>query len=182
MRNLFLLLALPAALLLTGCGPMMSVHPLYTDQDLANDLPLAGRWTDEEGEAIAVVKAEENGYRVLWFADDSGSGEVERFDVHLVRVGDSRFLDVMLQQQNAFTIPGHLFVKVWFEGDVLCLGMLKEDWLSSQPDFPAHTKVGSQPSRIVLTTATPDLQAWIKRYAHEARAFDDDVARLHRVR
>ena len=75
---------------MTGCIP--SVHPLYTEQDLIFDRLLVGVWDGEDGkETWTFTRSGENAY-TLRFVD--GKGKAGQFSVHLLKVGDRRFLDL----------------------------------------------------------------------------------------
>jgi hypothetical protein len=56
MRNITLLGVLGTALLLIGCGDLVSLHPLYTSQDRAFDTTLEGRWESGD-DLLSVVRA-----------------------------------------------------------------------------------------------------------------------------
>lgn len=105
-RRYLVLFALVA--LLTGCLPVDSLSPLYTDKDLTYDESLIGFWVgpnnDEGGiEFSALSDNGKKAYVLTMFdkARDSGEGHRTVFDAHLVNLGGHRFLDVVPQQWEA---------------------------------------------------------------------------------
>jgi hypothetical protein len=176
MRNMLLWPLLAATLLLCGCGPMVSVRPLYTDRNLVQDLPLEGKWTDADSEDVLTVEKESDRYKLLILSD----GAVQRFDMHLVALGPDRFLDVTPKDGPALAIGGHAFAKVWMENQEVCMALLAEDWLRQQPDFPSYV-LADDDRQVLLTAPSEQLQRWLGRYAKEPRAFDTAHC-LHRLR
>jgi hypothetical protein len=97
------------AILLGGCIPLMSLHPLYTEKDLAFDGKLFGTWVDDSNETIwqftdanppegpskgkVSPKADkpEKAYKLI-FTDKEGKKGA--FIAHLVILENKLFLDV----------------------------------------------------------------------------------------
>ncbi len=102
MKLLKFFLLLPLAVLLTGCAPVDSLNPLYTDKDVVFDETLLGQWgTADEG--LNFAKLGENGYRIVMSGKDDDTGQVTTFvfDAHLVNLQGHRFLDVVWKQGGA---------------------------------------------------------------------------------
>jgi hypothetical protein len=98
-----LLLVLAGLLLLTGCVPVDSLNPLYTDKDLAFDESLLGSWVGpdkgEEGglEILARQQDGKKGY-LLVMTDKSKDLNVFKKTVYhaqLVKLNEHLFLDVV---------------------------------------------------------------------------------------
>lgn len=90
-KNAWLFLA--ALVMMTGCQPVDSFNPLYTDKDVVFDPALLGKWT-ENGGTLELLQADNNAYDVV-FTDDSTPPEHMRLDGRLVVLGGHRFLDLV---------------------------------------------------------------------------------------
>jgi hypothetical protein len=176
MRSILAVATLAAATLLSGCGVTLSIHPLYTDKDLASDPQLEGRWTDDEAKDIWAVRKDGNVY-VATCPTDKDS---EAIEMRLVRLGDQYFLDLTEKDTPSLAIPGHLFAKISVSGDELLVQMMDSKWLEQkarESGFP-HLEVDKQ---VILTAPTPELQKFVLLHAGDAEAFED-AERLHRIR
>jgi hypothetical protein len=174
MKLMLLAIAAAGALLTTGCGPTLSLHPLYTNKDLVADLPLEGIWTDVDAREVWEVKKSADGFEVR-----SGG---DKLDLRLVRLGEYRFLDVTCRDEPSLAIPGHVVAKVWMEGEELCAQAMDTDWLKQkvrQTGFPHVTL--SAGKQIILTAPTDALRKFVLLYANEPNAFEE-TTRFHRVR
>jgi hypothetical protein len=101
------LLALLA--LLTGCVPVDSLNPLYTDADVIFDDALVGQWVpvDHSQEQI-VFKFErvKGGYILL--ASAKNKSDKYAYLVHLLSIGKNRFLDVVPAEVHINTLENPL--------------------------------------------------------------------------
>ncbi len=88
------LLALLACL--TGCVPVDSFNPLYTDTDLISDDALVGQWVpvDHSQEQIVFKFEKAKGPSYLLQVSSKDKSEKLFFVVRLVSIGKNRFLDV----------------------------------------------------------------------------------------
>src|SRR5215467_6825578 len=102
MKLFKLLLALPLAMILAGCAPVDSLHPLYTDKDVIFDEALLGQW-GPQGEGVNFAKLGDNGYRIVMSGKDEDTGQTVTFifEAHLVSLQGQRFLDVVCKQADA---------------------------------------------------------------------------------
>ena len=99
------LLSLAALLLLTGCVPVDSLNPLYTDKDLAFDESLLGSWVGPDNgaegvlEFIAHDQDGSKGYLLVMTDKDKESDSYKKaiYRAHLVKLNDRPFLDVTPQ-------------------------------------------------------------------------------------
>ncbi len=105
------LLALLASL--TGCVPVDSLNPLYTEKDNTFDQALLGQWIsvkkDDSQTVVEFAKLVENGKDVGYSISMSGQesdGKNSRMDFEgrLVTIGDHKFLDLL--PKNSDLRPG----------------------------------------------------------------------------
>ena len=162
-------------LALAGCVP--SLHPLYTSKDLVFDPALLGAWRNAEGDTWQVSGAPGEAYEALVTVD----GEPRRMELHLVRIGDERFLDCYPTEpdiNNSF-YAGHLlrihhFIRIRLKEDAIEAAMLDGDWLAKQLDANRYAvrreKVGEE---YVLTAPPAQLQAFLKALLAEKDAFTE---------
>ena len=96
------------AILLGGCLPVMSLHPLFNEKDVVFDEKLLGTWVEDSNshatnsQTICEFKradANENAYRLIFSDKDSLQngflieGRKGLFIAHLVKLKDKLFLD-----------------------------------------------------------------------------------------
>jgi hypothetical protein len=179
MKKLTLLIPI-ATVLMTGCGSVLSISPLYTDENVIQDPGLIGTWQAGQDNDIVVVRpVDGKAYQVL-YTSMRDAAVTMKFDVQLVQLKDFRFLDIV-RDTGGWAIPGHSFAKISFEGDKVKISFLDSDWLKEQilADRPA---VGLKPGGpLVLPDNTASLQQMASKYAGEPRAFDGglELTRIH---
>jgi hypothetical protein len=178
MKIISLLVALAAVTLMTGCGPTLSLHPLYTDKDLASDLPLEGKWADAEGDEVWTIHKSGDGFE----GASPSTSDPEKVGIHVVRLGELRFLDITSKDTSSLDIPGHLFAKVWMVGEELRVQALDSDWVKQKIRETGFPHVEMEDEQVILTAPTPELQKFVALYANEPKAFESDVGKFHRVR
>jgi len=179
------------AVILGGCVPVISLHPLYTEKDIMLDKKLCGTWIDESGDMKSTWEFERiedpnNAYKLIFTDEDGKKGS---FVAHLLKLKDMLFLDIYpselpweLEDPNKmdwpynslFLIPAHTFMKIDSIEPQLELRLTSEskmeELLKENPSAVEHTFVGD---RIVLTASTKKLQAFILKYADDERVFTD---------
>jgi hypothetical protein len=115
--------------ILGGCVPVMSLHPLYTEQDVVFEEKLLGRWVDDSNEPDATWEFrrpdESKKEYELIVSDKEGKKGI--FVTHLVKLKERFFLDVYPKEFpcdtedpnktdwhfNAFfCIAAHTFIKI----------------------------------------------------------------------
>lgn len=178
MRHMLLSIAFAAVVVMTGCGPTLSLNPLYTDKDVVPDPPLEGKWTDDDAKEVWSVSKSGNGYEAF----ELGKADAEKYEIHVVRLEQLRFLDITAKDAPSLSIPGHLIAKVWTEGELLRVQAMATDWFKQKIQETSFPHVMVQDKQLLLTAPTPQLQKLILLYANEPKAFDSDVGKLHRVR
>jgi hypothetical protein len=171
MRTFEFVLVCSMMMAFAGCEPIMSLHPLYTDEQEVFEPGLLGTWvlTDEDDreQHVRFERADEGGYQVfLDFADDSGSNRFRTsLDGRLVRLEDELFLDLVqsekaLDENSAFyVLPLHTIYSLRVNGDVLELAFFDDDKVQAQIESGklsvAHDRVNGD---LILTAGTEELQ------------------------
>ena len=105
MRKALLLTALSSALFTSGCGDLLSLHPLYTEQDRVLDPALEGRW--ENADNLLTVTRDEIAYQVTLTPRTSPS-QPQEFEMRLLDLGGVRMADIIPTDG----MLGHMFLKV----------------------------------------------------------------------
>jgi len=183
------LVAVGIAVMAAGCIP--SLHPLYTEKDLVFDPSIVGVWAEKDADASRdsweFKKAGEKGYELVVKEE----GVAAKFDAHLVKLGEYRFLDTYPAEKagepehelySLHTLPAHLFWKMWMREDVLYLALLDPDWIDKKMEQDKlevkHEEVEGTP---VLTAQRKELQKFILKAVEDPKAFNvDEVEGLYR--
>jgi len=166
--------------IITGCVP--SLNPIYTDKDLVFDAALLGTWgSDDPHEKWLFEKTAEKSYKLK---QTDGEGLTAEFDTRLARLGDYKFLDLIVTNIDekhfkmngwaAFSlIPAHLVLQVHEIGPKLKVSAMNPDWvkewLDKNPKSLDHRKVGED--RYSITASTKDLQKFVLQHAGEEGLF-----------
>jgi hypothetical protein len=103
-KRYLVLLALVA--LMTGCVPVDSLNPLYTDKDVVFDESLLGEWVGPDANdtgTMKFIKAGKDAYVIVMTDNDGPNGEQKTtfYDAHLLSLSGQKFLDVQLQEWGA---------------------------------------------------------------------------------
>ena len=122
MRFTLWLAVLAGAAAMTGCAPAVAIHPLYTTPDLVSDLPLEGTWAAGDGEIWQIQKSAD-GYDVA-SVQMGDSIEVSKYNVHLLRLQESEFVDVASKSDPGVGVAGHFFAKVRMAGDQILVSTI----------------------------------------------------------
>ena len=179
------------AVLLGGCVPVISLHPLYTEKDVVVDKKLCGTWIDDSGDSKTTWEFEcidepKNAYKLIFTDEEGKKGS---FVAHMVKLENRLFLDIFPSElpweaedpnkmdwpyNSLFLIPAHTFVKIDSIEPQLKLRLTSEskmeELLKENPSAVEHTSVGN---RLVLTGSTKELQAFVLKYANDERVFTD---------
>ena len=156
-----------AALLITGCGDLLSLHTLYTEKDQVLDPTVEGRWEIEDDQIL--VERAASGY-LMTLQSKKDPSESSKFEVHLVDIGGVRFADIL--PRDAI---GHMFARVRVTGDQMRIAFLDSKWLRGQVPHDEADMSGGQ-KQAVLTAHTPELRKLVAKYASEARAYDEEMS------
>jgi hypothetical protein len=172
MRTRPLLAVAGLALLMSGCT-VRSLQPLYAEKDLIFDPQMLGTWVEEgdkSDDLLIFQKHEDNAYTVR-------AGDMPKLRGHLMRIEGEMFLDLTpAEADDAFNIPGHLFVKIRLDGDTLRTALVDSDWAEHAADAGtlglSHIRVGS---KVVLTASSKELQAFVARHAGDGSVFKNQT-------
>ena len=181
------------AALLGGCVPVISLHPLYTKEDVVFDKKLLGTWVDDPNEAETTwqfksIDKPENAYKLIFTDEDGLKGS---FVAHLVKLQDKLFLDVYPsdlpwepQDPNEvewphniyFLIPAHAFMRIDSAGPRLKMRLMLESQLKEllEEDPDAIERVVIE-DRLILTASTKKLQAFVLKYADSDKVFTGEI-------
>jgi hypothetical protein len=174
MKKFLLLLA--GLLLLTGCVPVDSLNPLYTDKDLAFDESLLGSWVGadkgEEGglEILAREKDGKKSYLLVMTDKDKDLNVFKKTVYHawLVKLDEHLFLDVVQQSFEPQSATYFLQVKSGKSGPTIQPALVKigeAAYLEFQNGAP-DGKVGARVRRA----------HWIMKVAKEEKTLQLDWA------
>ena len=182
MRMLRILTILAVALLAQGCL-IVSIHPLYTENDVVFDEALLGSWGSDpsEGESWVFEQAEGNAYRMTVNEEGKEPGHIE---AHLVKLGEYLFLDLYPEEPDGINeffishvIPAHSIWRATITADTLSLAGLNYDWITQEVEAGRldveHEKLEDL---LVLTGEPRDLQILVLKHPHEAFDDEPDVA------
>jgi len=163
--------------LLSLCGCVPSLHPLYTENDRITESDLLGTWTQSESKDTWEFESASDESYVLTYTE---KGVAAKFQANLVQLGEHLFLDLYPAEEadvrndllKLHLVPAHTFARLTIKEDVLQLTMMDNDWLRGK----LTRKELSIPHQalddgIVLTASTKELQAFVTKLAVDPQAF-----------
>jgi hypothetical protein len=173
MNTKLLLTTVAGMTLLTGCwsGPLMSLHPLYTENDLASDPALKGSWKLDEHCVLTIRQSAKNHDELVCSEKDGDNKMV----VHVVQLAGLQVLD-FVEGEDTGGIPGHGFAKIdLVSRDEMSLAFFGSEWLDKKiaERGIAHEMVGENGDKTVLTAPTRELQQFVLSYASQPEAFEE---------
>ena len=182
MRRFVFVVILAAALLAQGCL-VVSLNPLYTENDIVFDETLVGTWGDVASDKDSWVfeKAEGKAYRLTVNEEGKPPGQ---YQAHLVKLGEYLFLDLYPEGQEGINefflshvIPAHSIWRTTIAADSLSITPLDFDWLTQEIRAGRldveHEKLNDM---LVLTGKPRDLQMLVLKHPHEAFSDDPNIA------
>lgn len=194
-KALFYLLAA----FLGGCIPVMSLHSLYTKEDVVFEKKLLGTWVDDPNNPkntweFSRIEEPENAYKLLFYGEEGKKGS---FIAHLVKLRNRFFLDVYPSElpwepedpnsvkwlfNSFFLIPVHTFIKIEAIEPQLKMRLTNDDekmreLLKEDPNAVKHTLIED---RLLLTATTKELQGFVIKYADDVRLFPSEIVLLQR--
>ena len=181
------------AAILGGCVPVMSLHSLYTEEDVVFEENLVGTWVDDPDSPkttweFSRAGAKEKAYKLVYSDDEGKKGS---FVVHLVKLENRLFLDVLPSQFPSeqqdwekmkwaynffFFVPAHTFIKIDSIEPKLKMRRTVNDEMKElfkeEPNAVKHELVEDE---IILTASTKELQAFVLKYAYDIRVFPTKI-------
>lgn len=152
---------------LTGCGDLLSLHPIYTAQDKFFDPAVEGRW--ESGDDVLVVKKLENGYEFTLGGKKSPHNREKEYEAHLVDIHGVRYVDLIPKDSL-----GHMFAKVRVADGKLIVTFMDSKWLIERIPHQTSEVAGGE-TMPVVTLSTAELRKFVAQYAMEPKAYDKDM-------
>jgi len=151
----------------TGCGDLLSLHPIYTAQDQKFDPVVEGRW--ESDDDVLIVKRASNAYEFTIQGKRFGKVAAREYEAHLVDIGGVRFVDMIPTQSL-----GHMFAKLRVSGGKMTINFLDSKWLIEKIPHEM-SEVAKNETMPVVTMKTEALRMVVTQYAAEAKAYDKDM-------
>ena len=162
-----MLAVLTFALMLTGCGDLLSTEPLATEEDILFDAALLGTWFDQDDTVITVKSEKQPVYEILFIGTEDGNKI--RLSGQLVQFGDQRILDVSDADGGLFSIQAHAWIRVQKKGSGIQIQYLDSKWLQEkarESGLPLFTADGHP----VLTASSAKLREFIGQYGTKPEA------------
>jgi hypothetical protein len=184
MRRVILPVAV-LALLLAGCWTV-SIHPLYTKNDIVSEPLLVGQWGDpdnDRGEMWVFAEAGENLYTLT--AKENGKPDAV-FEARLLRLKNHLFLDLLPKPPEGegdfyaiHLLPAHSFWRVEVSEDSLRLAMLNREWIEKEIT-EGRLKIPhvAREDVLVLTASTEELQAFVLSHLKECFEWGDPFVHI----
>jgi hypothetical protein len=188
MRKKILSTAAMFAVLILGCGPAMSLHPLYTEEDVIFEPALVGVWGEKEDECWTFRKSSKgNTYDFIYTSKGSnigGGADSMAFVGHLINLGGKMFMDAASRESDVgplLAIPVHAFLRLSLEGDSLGIAYLDDVWLKENiENNKIRIKHELVDDNILLTASPKELQELVVNCAEDKEAFDMEYT--HRLK
>lgn len=175
MKYTNLALALAAAMSLTGCSDLVSLHPIVTGQQALTDSNLAGTWKDSDKNLI-VIQQDGSSYAITY---TEGKGESLKFTATIFKSGDAELLDLVNESDTVLQVPVHAAVRVWSEGSVLRWTFLDSKWLRERA---AQELVMEQTGKMhLLLSPGETVRAFLLKYGGDPQAYESEPAVLTRM-
>ena len=160
------------AVLLGGC--VLSLHPLYTEDDLIFEEKLLGKWVKKGSAETWQFKRADGGksYKVVYTDDNGIKGS---FDAGLGEINDVMYLNIFprepeLKENDYYKfhiLRAHSFIRIERIEPNLVMRVMDPDtlkkMLENDPNLIKHDIVED---RLVLTASTEELQKFMKAHAN----------------
>jgi len=188
--------------ILGGCVPVVSLHPLYTQNDIVFDEKLTGDWVDVNEKTtwqFTRPDKEEKFYMLTYCDDENKKGlfavqlmKLTRLDETESKREEKFFLDAFpfqvpydsndpnkakqLAYNAFFIIPVHIFAIVDSFEPQLRLRLTDDEQMKDMlEEKPKAIKSESVDGRIILTASTEELQKFVLKYADSSELFLKEV-------
>jgi hypothetical protein len=177
---------------LASCVPVFSVHPLYTERDIAFDPQLVGTWIDPKDPAHTVAVFERlntNAYTISLTDPAKQPSQVETYQAHLVKLQGHLFIDAVQSDIKVggdnilvLAVGAHMFGRIWLGPDELKMSFLDDEWIEKaiQAGTISIRHETSDDGTPILTATTAELQTFVSDHADDDKAFAIGVGPLER--
>jgi hypothetical protein len=177
----------------TGCDSdgnpfVVSLQPFYTQLDLEADSRLNGMWTDQEGDVTfsfeqGAEEGKEKAYTLVVKDRDEGQEKSGEFDVRLVRLGASYFLDIYPRSSKegnefyrAHFTRAHTIARVEIHQDSIHMAFLSASWLKAKMmEKSVDAPYVKTEDALLLTGTTEEVQELVFSHANDDEAFPDPL-------
>lgn len=181
-------------LLLGGCVPVLSLHPLYTKEDIVIEKKLLGTWIEDVNNPETTwefkpTNEPKNAFKLIFTDEDDKKGS---FVAHLLKLQNKLFLDIYPSDlpwepddpnkmdwpyNSFFLVPAHTFLKIESIEPKLKMRLAMEskieELITADPNAVKHMTIGE---RLVLTATTKELQAFVLKHVDDDKLFTDEIA------
>jgi hypothetical protein len=179
-------------MLMAGCGPAISVRPLYIPAERETPLVeprIEGTWiaadVDEPNTdpvlmlnvAAADIHKPGGHYNVDIPVTEDLAWPIKTlsFDLRLVHIGERLFVDATLSSPDDLKILGlvplHLIAQLSVDQDFLRIAVLDMGWATENLPDSLRDEPPTSESRTILTGSTAELRALVDRNADSREAF-----------
>jgi len=182
MKTIRFAAAIISLLVMSACGPLLSLNPLWDEGHAVSEPALTGTWIsgDDDNEIITIAESGRNGYRMTYIDDDSSS----RYEVHAVRLEGRLFLDLypdgdalekrLKGEVYLPLIPTHFFLRAVLEGDRLELAALDDEGIANKLERgEIEVPLLKLEDGVLLTAQTDRIQDLVVRFVDDADLWSD---------
>jgi len=198
------------AALLGGCIPVMSLHPLFTEETLVFEEKLLGTWVDDSNN-IWEFKDPNEQKKIYKLIVVDNEGQKGSFDARLTKLENKLFLDVYPNQfpckdeeekhqlvedkiiltvkvlmkwhyNGFFFVPSHTFIKINSIEPQLKMQLTDdEDMGKLLKEDPNAVRHELVEDKPLLTASTKELQAFVLKYADDSRVFSKEIILTRKI-
>ena len=167
------------AVLLGGC--VLSLHPLYTENDLIFEKKLLGTWSKNGStETWQFKRGKGENYYKMILTDDKG--KKGSFDASLGKLNNMMFLNIFPQEPELketgyyqfHILRANSFIRIEQIEPTLIMQLMNPDtvkkMLKNDPNLIKHEIVQD---RLILTASTKELQEFMKAHANDKGLFGE---------
>ncbi len=187
-KKILPIVAAALCLVLSGCGELMSLYPLYSKDVLTTDDNLIGSWEGidkgkdgkpDKKECCWVFAKDGDGYDLT--IPNAEDGQIWLAKAHLVKLGGALFMDVeprapKYKHPTEIGFPSldvHMIMRIWIEKDAFRMVSLDaDDMKTAEVSGKSRLPYTNNKDDILLTGTTEQLQAFFTEHAND-KAFVD---------
>jgi len=161
--------------------PGVSLHPLYTEENIIFEEKLLGTWADDESKFKFEKAQDKDSYNLTFNTDN----EMSEFTALLVKIDRMLFLDLFPQKpdsetirvQDLLSVPTHMFIKIEQIEPTLKMRLMDPDkiteMLQNDPNSLKHEIVKEY--YLLLTASTEHLQEFMREHANDDGLFGEPM-------